>query len=287
MSTDIAHASREAHKVLIATPWQKQVSPITAFCVSQLVSRNNTAAVLHYGDAFVAHSRNTCGDVFLQSPLEWMLMVDDDMIVPFGDATWFKTFTEFDDFPEQFLAMNAIDRLMSHGKTLVGALYFGRNRKANPMYNEGCEKSEGAYARKAPYDLVKVTRWVGTGCILIHRRVLEDIEKRFPALARDGKGRGGQWFTSTEASIMDSLTKTRDMLSASGGLTSENAYRALVDLERIVRHGRLENPLGSGEDVSFCLRAAAAGHPAYVDMGLICGHVGYQVFGPRNTGQSE
>jgi hypothetical protein len=41
-----------------------------------------------------------------------------------------------------------------------------------------------------------------------------------------------------------------------------------------------ENPLGSGEDVSFCLRAAAAGHQPHVDMGLVCGHIGYQCFGP-------
>ena len=36
--------------------------------------------------------------------------------------------------------------------------------------------------------------------------------------------------------------------------------------------------LGVGEDVSFCLRAQAAGHVPHVDLGLRCGHVGNYVY---------
>jgi hypothetical protein len=267
-------------KVVITMPWQKQISPITGFCVSQLMDSRKTASMLHYGDAFVTHSRNSCADAFLASDLEWMLTIDDDMIVPFGNAKWFKMHTGF-SFPEKFLSYNALDRLMSHGKTLVGALYFGRNHFGSPMYGEGMDPAEAAFARKAPCDIVKPTRWVGTGCMLIHRSVYEDIEKAFPRLARNGKD-GGQWFTSTEARLVQQVTALRDTLQGQR-LTGEHAMRALNGLEAIISQAAYDNPLGTGEDVSFCLRARTAGHKPHVDMGLVCGHVGTCVFGPGNT----
>jgi len=75
-------------KVLVVLPWFKHVSPVTAFCVSRIIDQRRTAAVLQFGDAFVAHSRNSCADAFLNSTCEWMLTIDDDMLVPFGDAGW-------------------------------------------------------------------------------------------------------------------------------------------------------------------------------------------------------
>jgi hypothetical protein len=34
-----------------------------------------------------------------------------------------------------------------------------------------------------------------------------------------------------------------------------------------------------GEDQSFCWRAKEAGHPTYLDLGLICGHQGAMCYG--------
>lgn len=264
-------------KVLIATPWQKQLSPMTAFCVAQLTDSRRTSSALHYGDAFVAHSRNSIADQFLASKLEWMLTIDDDMIIPFGNSRWFQAFTGF-KFEEKFLAWNALDRLMSHDKTLVGALYFGRHEGGKGVYNEaGANPTENDYAKRGPYDLAKPTRWVGTGCMLIHRSVFEDIEKRFPRLARTSNGAGGNWFTSTEATLVDGLTRIRDSVQGKP-LTGDIAYKMLEGLTSLLAISEHENPLGSGEDVSFCLRAQAAGHQPYVDMGLRCGHVGHRVF---------
>lgn len=270
-------------KVVVVLPWWKQVSPVTAFCVSQLIDRRRTSSMMNFGDAFVAHSRNTCVDSFLHTTCEWMLTIDDDMIVPFGHAEWFKTHTRFDDFPKEALGLNALDRLMSHRKSLVGALYFGRHPNGPPVYNEGASTpQEAAYARSGPHDVVKPTRWVGTGCMLIHRSVFEDIEKKFPRLARGPEGKGGHWFTSTEASLVDRVQALRDRMQA-GPVTADKAYSAMCGLEEILAHVRDENSLGVGEDVSFCLRAGAAGHQPHVDMGLICGHLGHCCYGPRNT----
>ena len=270
-------------KVMVVLPWWKQVSPITAFCVAQLIDRRRTSSMLNFGDAFIAHSRNSCVDIFLQSPCDWYLTIDDDMIVPFGNAKWFQAHTGFDDFPEKFLGLNAIDRLMSHKKSLVGALYFGRHRNGPPVYNEGgASAEEAAYARKAPYDLVKPTRWVGTGCLLVHRSVFEDIEKKFPRLARGHDGMGGNWFTSTEAGLMERLLALRGKLQA-GPIDGNKAYEAMGAVEDMIAHANADNSMGFGEDVSFCLRASAAGHQPHVDMGLVCGHLGHFCYGPRTT----
>lgn len=263
-------------RVLIALPWQKQVNPMTAFCVSQLIDRRRTASLLHYGDAFVTHSRNSCADAFLKSKCTWMLMIDDDMIVPFGNAKWYQAHTQF-NVPEKFAGMDALDRLLSHGKTVVGALYFGRSPGARAVYNESANDRELAFARSGPHDLIKPTRWVGTGCFLVHRVVFEAIEKRFPALARNSKGTGGQWFTSTEASLMQRLNALRDYLT-NGAMTGEKAFGALEKVEAMLAEAKRENPLATGEDVSFCLRAAAAGHQPYVDLGLRCGHLGTRIY---------
>ena len=274
-------------KVMVVLPWWKHVSPITAFCVAQLIDRRRTASMLNFGDAFIAHSRNSCVDVFLTSSCDWLLTIDDDMAVPFGNAEWFKAHTGFTDFPEKFLAWNAIDRLMSHKKSLVGALYFGRHPLGPPVYNEaGMSPQEAEYARRGPYDLVKPTRWVGTGCMLVHRSVFEDIEKKFPRLSRGLDKRGGNWFTSTEASVLGQLQALQDQLQL-GPLDGGKAYAALDGVVAILSRAQAENSLGFGEDVSFCLRASAAGHQPHVDMGLICGHLGTFCFGPRTTRPPE
>jgi hypothetical protein len=273
-------------KILIARPWYQTVHPITAFCVDQLSDRRRTAASLCYGDAFVAHTRNHIIDEFLKSDLEWVLMVDSDMVIPFGNAAWFRTYTGWENYPEPFASFNAIDRLLYHGKTLVGALYFGRHPKGFGMFAESRHPKMDEVVRSAPKDVLHQTKWVATGCLLAHRRVFEDIEKKYPRLARGADGTGGQWFTSSEHKLLDSMYRIRETL-LSGQLDGNRAYRALEQAESALSDARNNSTLGMGEDVTLCIRAGEAGHPAFVDFGLLCGHIGTAVYGPKNTGQSE
>lgn len=269
-------------KVFVALPWQKQTNPMTAFCVAGLLDRMRTVTCMNFGDAFVAHSRNKCAELFLASPCEWMLMVDDDMLIPFGNARWFNAYAGT-NFPEQFAGAHAIDRLLSHKKTLVGGLYFGRHQHGAPMYGEGAAtKEEAAFSRKAPMDLVKPTRWVATGCILIHRKVFEAIERRFPRLARNSQGQRGNWFSTSEHTAIDWIDKCRDML-ANGPMTGEKALKAYQMMEQAATEARNKSSLGMGEDVQFCVRAAESGHQPHVDFGLVCGHIGHAIYGPWNT----
>jgi len=270
-------------KVMVILPWFKQVSPITAFCAAQLIDRRRTATLLNWGDAFIAHTRNHCAEIFLNSECDYAFWMDDDMVCPFGNAEWFEMHTQF-YFPEPFRSFNTLDRLMSHGKSLVGGLYFGRHRFGPPVTNEGANPKMADYLRKGPYDKLQETRWVGTGCLLTHRSVFEDIEKKFPRLSRGPAKTGGNWFTSTEASLLDNVQRVRNALAEGGPVTAEKAYKALEGLDAALSLSKNENDLGSGEDVSFCLRAKTAGHTPYVDLGLICGHLGHCVYGPHNTG---
>jgi hypothetical protein len=268
------------NRVMLVFPWHKFTNPQTAFCVSQLSDKRRTSSLLNFGDAFVAHTRNTCADLFLARDLEWMLTIDDDMLIPFGNAKWFNAHSRF-NLPEPFCSFNAIDRLLSHGKTLVGGLYFGRWPKAGPMYGEGLHTAEQEFASKAPVDVCKPTRWVGTGCMLIHRSFFLDIEKRYPLLGRGPNGKGGNWFSASEHQVMDGLRRLKIMLNA-GPCTAERAYTATQMVEEIEKVASRNASLGQGEDVSFCIRANQSGHQPYVDMGLLCGHIGTHVYGPDN-----
>ena len=268
-------------RVMVVLPWMKSTQPQTAYSVMRLIDNRRDSVCLNFGDAFVVHSRNSCADLFLKSQCEWMLTIDDDMIVPFGSAKWMEAHSKL-GLKEPFASFHSLERLLSHNKTLVGALYFGRHEHGAPMYNEGANvPAEAAYARKAPYDLIKPTRWVGTGCMLIHRKVYEDIEMAFPNLARRN-GRGGQWFTSTEHDLireLDALSK----FMAQGEFDGGKALAAYEKIEAIRNRARSNSGLGMGEDVAFCIRAQQAGHQPYVDMGLVCGHIGCNVWGPHNT----
>lgn len=269
-------------KVLIICPWQKHTSPLTSFCVTQLADKRRTSMALNFGDAFVAHSRNSCADAFLKSSLEWALWIDDDMIVPFGNAKWYRAYTGWENYPDPFAGFNTIDRLLASGKTLVGGVYFGKHPTGHPVFNEGPRAEEAAYVRRGPHDEVKPTRWVGTGCLLTHRSVFEGIEKKFPLLARGADGKGGNWFTSSEHSAMDGIRRVRDTLS-NGPMTGQKCLQAYEMLEGLNTEAKNKSSLGMGEDVQFCIRANEAGHQPHVDLGLVCGHIGSTVFGPYNT----
>lgn len=265
------------NKVLLILPSYKSVSPMTTVCVAQLSDRRRVALMQNFDDAFVAHTRNNCAREFLRSSYEWALWMDDDMIVPCGQPGWFKAYCGWPKFPDKFASMNAIDRLLSHQKTVVGGLYFGRRPGAGPVYAEGMSiKSEADYARSGPHDLIKPTNWIGFGCTLTHRSVFDDIVKRYSSL-------NGQWFTSSEHRLMDDVSKTLKMLGE-GPMTGEKALKAYEMLDAAKTHADKVCSLGVGEDVIFCRRARESGHQVYVDMGLVCGHVGHRVY-PDNLWQ--
>lgn len=269
-------------KVFVGCPWGKSTNPITSFCVSNLLDKRRTVSALNFDDGYVSHSRDTLVDYFLKTDLEWYLQIDDDMLIPFGDAALFKTFSGWENYPEPFASFNAIDRLLSHNKPLVGACYFGRHSKGVPVFGEGNNPAVAAEVRKGPVDECRPTRWVGTGALLCHRSVFLAIEKKYPNLARGADKRCGRWFTTSEADSMDAIRRTREMLSV-GAMDGEKAVKALSMLIEAESYARANSGLGQGEDVTLSKRAFASGIQPHVDLGLICGHLGTCCYGPYNT----
>ncbi len=278
----VGDLSWDSRKICFAFPWYKQTNPATAFSVMANHDRQRMAVLLQFGDAFVSHTRNLIACHFLKTSAEWLLTVDDDMILPCGNARWFNDYTGF-NFPEEFAGLSTVDRLLSHGKTLIGALYFGRWKNGAPVFAEGKGAIEEARARSGPHDEIRPTKWVGTGCMLIHRSVFLDIEKKFPHLARNENGDFGHFFTSSEHDMHNAVKQALTILydTESDAKTIAKARTLLEDAKFL---SEVNSSLGMGEDVQFCTRALQAGHQPYVDFGLVCGHQGSFVYGPKKAG---
>lgn len=257
----------EGKKVFLAFPHYREVHPLTMFSLLAMGDRRRMAYSLSFGDAFVAHARAKLATQFLSSKLEWMVMVDSDMVLPFGDAGWFNHHTKL-NLPVKFAGMNTVDRLLSLNKTLVGATYFGRSKGAPAVFGEGKKLGELILTR-GPVDEVRPTRWVGTGCILIHRSVLLDIEKKFPHLSRAENGGIWQGFTSSEHDLHNAVEECLKLLD---GSPSPEKLREI--LEAGIYKSKVHSALGVGEDVQMCVRATQAGHQPHIDLGLWCAHVG-------------
>ena len=264
-------ANWEGKKVALLFPWYKTVNPVTCMGLMAMLDRSRMGIIMSHGDAYIAHSRDSLAQRFLRTQCEWAFMVDDDMMIPFGNPAAFRAFTGF-DIPDQYAGLHTLNQLISRQKTLIGGLYFGRQPTGRPMYAEGVAyKDEADAARRgAPADLVKPTRWVATGCMLIHRSVFEDIDKKFPEIEQ-------KFFSPGEHDV---VTAAREAVAL---LEQSDAAQALAVLQRGLQLAKANSPSGVGEDVTFCVRAAAAGHQPFVDWTVVCGHVGTAVYGPKNT----
>lgn len=94
-----------------------------------------------------------------------------------------------------------------------------------------------------PSDTIAGVAFVGTGCLAIHRQVFLDIATKFPETMSE-KSHGN------ECGFFTNIQTPERMM---------------------------------GEDESFAKRATDAGHPSYLDLGILCGHIGQNIHGiPAN-----
>lgn len=287
-------ASWEGKKVLLMLPWYKTTNPLTAFCLLALLDRAKMGAAMEFGDALIAHARNKLLDTLVNTGVEYGFFLDDDMIVPCGNAGWFNRYTGL-ALPENFAGIHTLNRLMSHGKTLVSGLYFQRKEAGKAVFYEALVDTpsgveENRVARTAPVDLLKEVQWAGTGCLLVHRSVALGMREKMPWLAPQGPGESWHYFSSASDSLIQKLPEISAEIteSLSGFSDGESAYNLEKGLKSV--QARLEellsgavktNRLQGGEDEVFGRRAAACGHPTFVDFGVVCGHVGGKIYGNR------
>lgn len=285
-------AAWEGKEVFIAAPFHKSTNPMTLFSLLATWDRPKFGFRHRFGDAFIIHARNQLMDDYLSSGLPWCWWWDDDMIMPCGTASWFLQNTKI-PMSEKFAGIHAGNRLRSHGKSLVGGLYFGRWEHGRAMYAEAMENDrEDARAHGAPYDEVKATEWVGTGCLMHSRQVPLDIREGFPHLAPQHPSETFHFFSPSSDAIVAAfkdLQVKADAVATAIRSNVDEASRLIADILEQARSAEAEymrsSRLNQGEDQTFCRRAAKVGHQPYVDLAVVCGHVGTTVFGPHNTGK--
>lgn len=293
----IERAQWEGKQVVILQPFYKSVHPVTHFSILGLLERDKMGALMRHNDAFVQHARNVLADQYLESNVPECFWADDDMVFPWGNAGWFNHYTGF-NFPDKYAGKHVINSLRSHGKTLVGAVYFGRHSKGRAMFYEamlGTPESlaENARVHQGPIDELKPVRWVATGALWHKREVLLDIRKTFPNLAPQHPSESWHYFSNQNDAVVNRLTSLSDQLSSAyqhvrdGKMDLAEVEKMLNDARQQIEATKVDNLKNSrsqqGEDQTFGIRAGLAGHQSYVDLSVHCGHLGTTCFGAHNT----
>lgn len=169
--------------IMVGFPCYKSTNPVTAFALVALAldfGRDKIRFDMRIGDAMIQHSRDRLVHAFLQTDAKYLLMMDDDIIPSIGRPGWMREWVHAArNVPETPLQRHIVHRLVNSGKTVVGGAYFGRQEGGKLMCSDhALEKHVRQFD-----DFIVPVDWVGTGCILIHRRVFDDIREMFPELA--------------------------------------------------------------------------------------------------------
>jgi len=160
----------------------KTVAPLTCLAFVNIVKQfgDKIRGDIVEGNASVEDARNELVARFLATDSKYLLMLDDDMIPAIGKAAFLRVLARIPaSIPDEVLNRNVVERLMNTRQSLIGAAYFGR--RPNGMFN--CSAQQQAANAKVHLNSVIPCDWIGTGMLLIHRQVFDDIRARFPELA--------------------------------------------------------------------------------------------------------
>jgi hypothetical protein len=191
--------------------------------------RNHGMPIVLKSETLLVRGRNMIAERFLRTQAEWSFWVDSDMLLPFGNADWFRDKSKITNLrPDQY-AFDAVQRLMSHRKDFVGAVYAARTEGSQMVMqpdleprNENDKKLSDLIRKNEAYGLKEVG-WLGFGCVLIHRRVFEAIGRTDPEI-RDGKA----GFFDTQGSKGEDV-RFSERSSAAG-------FRPQLDVELVCGH---------------------------------------------------
>lgn len=235
----------QGRDICVVEPFYREVSPKTHISMKSWYDPATMRTIWKDQESFLVRTRNRLAASFLKTGCQWSIWIDNDIITPCKPEMYrflvdSKTASRVKD---EFLATPLPQRLMKWGKTIVSATYFDRHGHGSIMAVLR-SKPNG----KLPLNQLAPAVFTGMGLVLIHRQVFFDILAKFPELAatKDEKGteREPGFFTPYQ----------RPLVNGKGGGTA-------------------------GEDEAFFKRAADAGHPAYVDLGCIAGHIGTCCYG--------
>lgn len=234
-----------SRRVVMLMPTYDDINPNIMFAfMAQIRKQPWLGFELEHGTV-LQRSRNVLADRFLKSEAEWSLWADSDMALPFRDPGYFydRLGANPKQIPPQFLDVNAAERLGSSGKTLIGAVYH--------------QRKDNGEARMV---------------IQPHLHPASDGDKE---LVRSLMVEGPR----NQIVPVGYVATGCAMIHRSVYLDIMAAHP-----ERMGKDGIYDffgHDVGSGgEDIAFCGLAREAGHQAYLDLGLWCGHIGNKCFFP-------
>jgi len=168
--------------IFVGLSWYKTSNPVTTMALVAMAldfGKDKIRFDLVMGDPMIYHSRNKIAHKFLETDAKWLFMLDDDMIPSIGRSGWYRSWVpDARGASDQALSRGVLHRLIGAGKTLVGAAYFGRQEGGKLA----CSDQSLAADARGYADKVVPVDWIGTGCLMIHRKVFEAIREKYPEL---------------------------------------------------------------------------------------------------------
>jgi hypothetical protein len=190
--------------IMVGYVCYNQTNPKTAFAMLAMAldfGRDKIRFDFVSNKKNIAHARNVIAEKFLQSDAKYLLMLDDDIVPCIGRPNWIRTVVSaaknVSDLP---LQRHIIHRLLNSGKTLIGGAYFG-NEGATLM----CSEQTLEISARRYDDFIAPVNWIGTGCLLIHRSVFEDIQKKYPELSTSNEDAKFDFFLPSTSNTNDGI----------------------------------------------------------------------------------
>lgn len=140
--------------VLLAILTREVVTTKWAIGFRNLIMPPSAGLSFKYGAPF-DHARNMACEDALKAGYTWLFFLDDDVVAP----------------PDTFA------RLSNHGADIISGLYYRRSEPILPCMMS-CDAEGNAHwiEHWSPPNTVVEVDYVGSGCLLIHRRVLERMK---------------------------------------------------------------------------------------------------------------
>lgn len=153
-------------KVFIAIPTTGNIRTELAAFLLQLIGQNYEVTTGFTAGGGITHNRNHLVDTFLKTDFEWFLFIDSDTVPP----------------------VKVLD-MTKNGKYVCSGIYhqFQHSNIVPVVYSDKNE-AYGLYIdNKTKDDVVEVDA-VGAGCLLIHRKVFEKMERPYFKFLYDENG---------------------------------------------------------------------------------------------------
>lgn len=166
-------------------------------------------------------AKNALVALFLQTDAPWLLMVGNDIVPSIGRAPFTRRKLALPvAVQDNVINRHVLHRLMGAGRKLVGASYFGKQAGA-PV---ACSHPNAVALTRQHTDVVYPVDWVGSGMLLVHRRVFEDIEATDPSV-RPGKPNAPLEFFKSDAAFCALAKKAGHQAHCDFGIPVYNVGR--------------------------------------------------------------